>query len=400
MAASNDRKISQLPLLTEVKDDSTFLVVSNISTTPKNERINTQTLFNQVPVSVTVGKELSGKDVIFNTTLSAANRFYFDSSSGDLNLGRNLTVANSVTVTNDLTVNGTVYFGAINPNFVNLDITGNFTSNGSANVGTTLLVSGESTFSENVTASKHLTVSNNLTVAGATTLTGNLAGEHIISNTANISTLTVTNSIAGAQSISSVSSFAENIVANNTITANGSITSVGNITGNAGSLTSLNVTSNGQVGNRLTVQNLTTQVNADIDGQVTANNVVANINLTSPAATITTLNTTTLNATDFESTNNINALAITTVNLAVDTFSISTLDATTLTSNTINANNVISPDISVSNLKMSIITTLPDANTIPDGTMVLYFNAGNYSLQVAAGTPPARYWRSVFLGNP
>ena len=101
-----------------------------------------------------------------------------------------------------------------------------------------------------------------------------------------------------------------------------------------------------------------------------------------------------------ESTNNINALAITTVNLAVDTFSISTLDATTLTSNTINANNVISPDISVSNLKMSIITTLPDDNTIPDGTMVLYFNAGNYSLQVAAGTPPARYWRSVFLGNP
>ena len=82
MPSSNDRKISQLPLLTELKEDTTFLVVSDVGATPKNERMHAQTLFDQIPSTLTIGQELDGKDVVFNTTLNATNRFHFDSLPG------------------------------------------------------------------------------------------------------------------------------------------------------------------------------------------------------------------------------------------------------------------------------------------------------------------------------
>ena len=58
MPSSNDRKISQLPLLTEIKEDTTFLVVSDVGTTPKNERMFAKTFFQQIPLLYQSDKNL------------------------------------------------------------------------------------------------------------------------------------------------------------------------------------------------------------------------------------------------------------------------------------------------------------------------------------------------------
>ena len=96
MASANDRKISQLPVSSATEDTTNFIVVSGISTTPVNERITTQTLFNNVPVSLVVGQEFAGKNVIFNATDDPTHRFTFTHQTGDVEMGSNASITKNL----------------------------------------------------------------------------------------------------------------------------------------------------------------------------------------------------------------------------------------------------------------------------------------------------------------
>lgn len=398
MASSNDRKISQLPLNSELKDDATFLIVSDIGTTPKNERINTQILFNEIPVTLSVGKELNGRDVIFNTTLDATKRFYFDSSSGDVTLGRDLAVANSVTITKDLTVDGTVFFNSITPSFSNLDITGNFSSLGSSSVGTTLTVGGAATFQTNATVNNNLNVLNNLSVTGVSTLTGDVTANNLTVTTANVTDLNVTGTIAGVQSLSTLGATVNSLVVNNDINSSGAITTTGNIFANLASLTSLSVSDNGQVGKTLTAENLVSLNN------ITANNLVTTddlhtLDLQSPTATITNLNNTTLTTTDVH-TANVNAVSIVATTLDVNSFTIDALSTNTFTANVATVANVVHANtVNAAQLELEIVSwngiTLPNPANYNPGTLKVFYDTSNSSYTLKLATSVG--WQSISL---
>ena len=106
MASANDRKISQLPVASATEDTTNFIVVSGISTTPVNERITTQTLFNNVPVSLVVGQEFAGKNVIFNATDDPTHRFTFTHETGDVDMGSNASIAKNLNIGGNLVVDG------------------------------------------------------------------------------------------------------------------------------------------------------------------------------------------------------------------------------------------------------------------------------------------------------
>ena len=343
MASSNDRKISQLPFANSVNDDTTFVVVGDISTIPKNQRTNTQVLFHQIPVPVTVGKELDGKDVIFNTTLSATNKFHFDASDGDLSLGRDLTVANTVTIANDLIVSGTAYLGLINPTFDNMELTGYL------KVGTYATVEGLLTANANSVFNKNATVVDNLTVGGTVAVTGNintdgsLTSNTVTSNTINSTDLVVSDSITGVQNITSAAAVIQDITAGNSVVANGFIRSLGNVYGTVANFTSLDVVNNAQVNQTLTSLNLSVVNNATVSNLLTSTNI-SSTDLTSANATIASLNSTLLTSVDVES-DNVNAIAITAQTISTDSFIIDTINANNvivdaLTGNTVNTEHV------------------------------------------------------------
>lgn len=393
MASSNDRKISALPFNDTLQNDTTFIIVSDISTTPKNERINTAVLFTEIPVAVSVGKESDGRDVIFNTTLSPTNRLHFDSASGDLNLGRNLNVANSVVIDNDLTVTGTVYFNSITPMFSDLDITGNFSSVGSANVGTHLIVGTDATISGNTSIGQNLTVTGDLSVLGNSSFVGDVNVNYIESTTSNTVDLIVSN-VADVETLNAVYVATEDLISNNSIIANGYIRSVGNVFGNIGSFTGLSISDNAQVTKTLTAQNIASLNNITANNLVTTDSLNA-LDISSANATISNLNSTLLTSIDVNSTN-VNAIAITAVTLDVASFNIDTLSTNNFTSNNATiVNEIYSNTVNTSSLQLEIITTLPNANVYPEGTLKLYYDTVllTYSLQLATSAG----WQKVFL---
>ena len=193
MASANDRKISQLPVAGVTEDTTNFIVVSGIGTTPVNERITTQTLFNNVPVSLVVGQEFAGKNVIFNATDDPTNRFTFTHDNGDVSIGSNAAVNKNLTVGGDLVVSGTTTFA--NTNFIQLS------------------VSGATTFNDTVVFHKQIQTNDRLTVSND----GSIGGNFYVTQNTNLNTLTV----GGGTNLNNVSANTislDSIVATNNIT--------------------------------------------------------------------------------------------------------------------------------------------------------------------------------------
>ena len=193
MASANDRKISQLPVASVTEDTTNFIVVSGIGTTPVNERITTQTLFNNVPVSLVVGQEFAGKNVIFNATDDPTHRFTFTHETGDINMGSNANITKNLTIGGDLNVSGTTTFA--NTNFIQLS------------------VSGATTFNDTVVFHKQIQTNDRLTVSND----GSIGGNFLVAQNTNLNTLTV----GGGTNLN-------NVIANNISLA--SVTATNNIT--------------------------------------------------------------------------------------------------------------------------------------------------------------------------
>ena len=158
--ASNDRKISQLPVAPKTEPDTNFLVVTGINTSPNNERISMQNLFANIPNSLVVGEEYSGHTVVFNASDDPTHRFVFMPDSGDVVVGHNLMVAGDVLVANNMTVGGTTTFA--NPIFIDLEIRGSILSKGTA------------TFEENIETRKSVIIDRDLTVGLDAQINNNL----------------------------------------------------------------------------------------------------------------------------------------------------------------------------------------------------------------------------------
>ena len=160
MPTSNDRKISQLPESLALLDDTNFLVINGMGTAPRNERIDATMLFHQIPVEISVGADLNGKDVIFNSTPGGTNRFVYDGYSGDLALGHDLTVANNTIIEGDLVVKGVSSFS--NPVLLNLSLPGVLDVTGAADFKDNLNVDGTASFN-------HITGIGNFVMQGVAT---------------------------------------------------------------------------------------------------------------------------------------------------------------------------------------------------------------------------------------
>jgi len=158
--ASNDRKISQLPVAPKTEPDTNFLVVTGINTSPNNERISMQNLFANIPNSLVVGEEYSGHTVVFNASDDPTHRFVFMPDSGDVVVGHNLMVAGDVLVANNMTVGGTTTFA--NPIFIDLEIRGSILSKGTA------------TFEENIETRKSVIIDRDLTIGLDAQINNNL----------------------------------------------------------------------------------------------------------------------------------------------------------------------------------------------------------------------------------
>ena len=192
MASANDRKISQLPVASATEDTTNFIVVSGIGTTPANERITTQTLFNNVPVSLVVGQEFAGKNVIFNATDDPTHRFTFTHDNGDVSIGSNASIGKTLTVGGDLTVSGTTTFA--NTNFIQLSVSGATTFNDTVvfvkkiQTNDNLIVSGDGSIGNNLLVAQNTNL-NTLTVAGGTNL------NNVSANTVSLSSIVATDYI-------------------------------------------------------------------------------------------------------------------------------------------------------------------------------------------------------------
>ena len=256
MASANDRKISQLPVAGVTEDTTNFIVVSGIGTTPVNERITTQTLFNNVPVSLVVGQEFAGKNVIFNATDDPTNRFTFTHDNGDVSIGSNAAVNKNLTVGGDLVVSGTTTFA--NTNFIQLS------------------VSGATTFNDTVVFHKQIQTNDRLTVSND----GSIGGNFYVTQNTNLNTLTVgggtnlNNVLANNISLASVTAtnyitvqdldVTDITVSGNTnvdvVEATGLIRTTENIHAQVGVFDALSVKSHSVFHNKLTAQELETDL--------------------------------------------------------------------------------------------------------------------------------------------
>lgn len=403
MASSNDRKISQLPVQSAIADDTNFLIVSGISTTPKNERINTSVLFNEIPVNLIVGAELNGRDVVFNSTTSSTNRFYFEGLTGDVTLGHDLTVSNDVNITGDLNVTGIATFN--NPVLVNLDLPGNLNVNGTASFQSTLSTLGLASL-DGLLIANNSTLNGMLTVNGESTFTANTNHTNVIANYIKGTTSDLTNINSSLIDTTDLS-VANDLNISGNVLANGYMQAVGNIFANVGDFQQLQVYGNGQV-----------------DGTLTANNVTVTTNLNTPTFTTTTITSQDINITNNATvenlTANVNTLTTATIGLlqGVDAFLANTLtavnaDVTNLTAvngniATINSNVITATDIYSSNnfhgntistkaetnsLKLKVYTVEPSHTLFEDGEFILYYNGTSYRLQMATSTG----WVGEFL---
>ena len=402
MPSSNDRKISQLPLLTELKEDTTFLVVSDVGSTPKNERMHAQTLFDQIPSTLTIGQELDGKDVVFNTTLNATNRFHFDSLTGDLNLGHNLNVANSVSITQDLYCSGNVHFDSFTPNFANLEIDGDFLCGGNQAVGNNLTVLQDTDLQNDLFVRNDAHISNNLYVTELASI-DKLHNNTFEGLNANLTFASIAS--IETNSISAKTSYAEKLSVETSITSNGYISIVGNITGDIGSFAGMNITNDVTVGGTVTANMLVGSTSISTPSLSTQ--TLYSDSLSTLSGTITTLNSTTGTVETLNSNNVISIDVTAQQNLSAEHMTANTVDIVHFSSENFNANvisaNNVNTNITITDLvQAKVYTTRPNATNLSYGTMIVYNDSSdNLSLEIlmpdASNNPE---WKRIFLGNP
>ena len=403
MASSNDRKISQLNYQSTLSDDSNFLIVNGITTTPRNERISTIDLFKEIPTAISVGSALNGRDVTFNSTPSA-KQFYFEAATGDVTVGHDLTVSNDVNVTGDLNVTGIATFN--NPVLVNLDLPGNLNVNGTVDFQTTLATAGLATL-ESLTVTNATTLSSTLNVAGISTFTANTNHTNVFASYLNSTNSDLTNITATQIDTTDITVANDLNIAGNVI-ANGYIQAIGNIFGNVGNFNELHLTANGK-----------------IDDTLTANNVIVNLSLTTPSFTtisftsqdiVATNNTTTktldanvanltsstitlLNATDALVSNTLTSLNLNATNLTVTTGSITNLTSSlinatdVITSNSVSTVTSVSTENRTNQLKFNVYTSIPSYSSFDVGTIILYDDATYMRLLVATSTG----WQEIYF---
>jgi len=395
MPTSNDRKISQLPESLALLDDTNFLVINGMGTAPRNERIDTTMLFHQIPVDLSVGADLNGKDVIFNSTPGGTNRFVYDGYSGDLALGHDLKVANTTTIEGDLIVKGVSSFS--NPVLLNLSLPGS------------LNVSGPADFEDNI----------------------NVDGTSQVNHVLGIGTLTW-QGVANFQSVSNFTANA-NFIGITATAVNATNINASNITGIDLTAGDLVLSDDCKVGQNLTVQGMAT-ITGNVFGDtsvfnkgtvadeflvgetLTSKNVVVANNLTTPAFTTQNFTSQFVNATNQLTTPQLNATTatlsnLTTTNLTatgiqvVNQAQIPTLNATTINSGSASitgtatiadvqagditlSGQVTAPDATVTRLNVNqaifaIYSTAPPVASFALGTMIIQSAGGNTKILVA-----------------
>ena len=401
MPSSNDRKISQLPLLTELKEDTTFLVVSDVGTTPKNERMLAQTLFDQIPSALSIGQELNGKDVTFNTTLDATNRFYFDSLTGNLSLGSDLFVANSVHIDEDLYCSGNVHFDSFTPNFANLEIDGDFLCGGVLGVGNTLTVLGDTYLQQDVFIQNDLHLYNHLYVTELASIDKikNNYFESLHVNTAMLETPSVFSNAIQTNSVKT-----KTIDVETSFTSNGYISIVGNLNADIANLKGFNVAYDATITGRLNAGAAAitgTLTSSDISSQTLYSASVSTANLVSnevhsPFAQITDLITANVISSYTQSTD------VVTDHLEANTVEIAHFNTENYTANNLAANTMTTKVTAAEMMQLKIYTTRPDPTNLPDGTSILYYHSGTQQLSFEVLMPDSanvRQWYQVFPGN-
>lgn len=400
MASSNDRKISQLPLKATIADDTNFLIVSDISTTPKNERINTGILFTEIPVQVSVGSPLNGRNVIFNSTASSTNRFYFEGLTGDVSLGHNLNVANDVDITGDLNVTGTATL--TNPLLLNLDLPGNLNANGAVTFQNTTSVTGQTTLND-VTVLGDSSFSGLVNISGASTFTANTNHTNINASYANILNSDLTNVTASKIDTTDLNVVNDLLLSGN-IVANGYIRAIGNVFGNVGNFNELYLSANGFVNNTLTSNNIVVTNNLSTPAFTTVNfntqNITVSANLDSDDIQSNTANITSITSSLLNSTDAIIANTLTTLNLDAYKVTADFVDSDVLTSlnatitHTINSTNTISKVVSTEEVLFSkIYTVRPSYSLYPLGTIIIHDDGVQSNLLIATSSG----WREVAL---
>ena len=198
MASFKDRRISDLPLALSLEEGSAFLIVNGIDGRPYNQRISTKGLFENIPVPVVVGSELSGRDVTFHASNNSKHNFNFSQETGDVVLGHDALVSNNLVVNGSLRVAGTTIIN--NVDFDRITVNEEFISKGeSLFTGVTRFlrmveVANELGVTRNLTVSRSANIDEDLTVVGVTTLEDLVANNATFNGNINYNSIT-TNSI-------------------------------------------------------------------------------------------------------------------------------------------------------------------------------------------------------------
>lgn len=398
MASSNDRKISQLPFQPVLADDTNFLIVNGITTTPRNERINTGVLFNEIPVPVSVGTPVNGRDVTFNSTSSPTNRFYFEAATGDLSLGHNLEVENDVTISGGLTVTGTATF--TNPVLVNLTLPGDLTVNGISHFKSTLTTDTVANL-ESLNVTNNTTLNGPLTVNDDSIFNSNTQHTNIITNYLESQTSLLTDAQVTNLDVLNLN-VANDLNIDGNIIANGFFRAIGNIFGYVGSFQEISVTANTSIGDTLTADNVV--VNQSLTApnfstnSFTSQNILASVNINavtfdSPLANVTTLNNTLFNGIDAFISNTVHATNLESTNLTSVVGDFTTINSTDInatdvvTSNSVQTVSVISDALNSDTLRLKVYTgAKPSYALFPVGTMIVYDNGTYPTLQIVTSS--------------
>ena len=395
MPTSNDRKISQLPESLALLDDTNFLVINGMGTAPRNERIDATMLFHQIPVDLSVGADLNGKDVIFNSTPGGTNRFVYDGYSGDLALGHDLKVANTTTIEGDLIVKGVSSFS--NPVLLNLTLPGSLDVSGPVDFKDNLNVDGQAMFN-------HITGIGNFTMQGV----ANFQSVTNFTSNANFTSITsswINSSVLNTSTISAITITSGDLILSDDLkvgqdaTVQGKISVTGNVFGDTSVFNNGTVALNFMVGERLTskdvvvANNLTTP--AFTTQNFTSNFVNATNQLTTPSITATTSNLTNITATNITSTDVQVTNSLTAVNLSSTVFNspsatitgtavIGDVQATNLTTTGL----ITGPDADITRVKVNqaifgVYPSIPSVTAFDVGTMIVVSAPGSTKILIA-----------------
>ena len=410
MPTSNDRKISQLPESLALLDDTNFLVINGMGTAPRNERIDATMLFHQIPVEISVGADLNGKDVIFNSTPGGTNRFVYDGYSGDLALGHDLTVANNTIIEGDLVVKGVSSFS--NPVLLNLSLPGVLDVTGAADFKDNLNVDGTASFNH-ITGIGNFVMQGVATFQSVTNFTSNanftgISTGYISAVSSQATNMTAVNITAGDLNLSDDLSVGQNA------TIQGMLTTTGNVFGDTSVFNKGTIATDFMVGETLTskdvvvANNLTTPAftTQNFTSQfVNATNVLTTPQLNATTATLSNLTTTNLTATSVQVVNQaqiptLNATVVNSGSAAITgTATIADVQAGDITTSGM----ISGPDIDVTRAKMNqaifdIYTTPPPVSSFGLGTMIIQSAGGKIKILVAVLDPSNnKVWADVNL---